>query len=184
MPRGGGVTQWLTPERFDNVVEFAVGPVAGKLVIEASLESLDAGGNGRTFRFRRGFFLVEAIWGGKVALPYPVPFGLLGDRAVGRLETVGYDPESGIRAAVGNKGTRFVFRRRAGDGPGNDVDAARGARDGPRSRDAGRGAGGEPRTPEPAGRHLPAAVRRQARVREACRGRLRPALGAPFSTSS
>ena len=111
---------------------------------------------------------MEAIWGGKVALPYPVPFGLLGDRAVGRLETVGYDPESGIRAAVGNKGTRFVFRRRAGDGPGDDVDAARGARDGPRSRDAGRGAGGEPRTPEPAGRHLPAAVRRQARVREAC----------------
>ena len=135
MAAWGGVTQWLTPERFDNVVEFAVGPVAGKLVIEASLESLDAGGNGRTFRFRRGFFLVEAIWGGKVALPYPVPFGLLGDRAVGRLETVGYDPESGIRAAVGNKGTRFVFRRRAGDGPGDDVDAARGARDGPRAHE-------------------------------------------------
>jgi len=103
-----GLTQWLTPDDFDNVVEFQVGPIGGKLVLKASLESID--NNRRIFRFRGGFFLLNAVWGGSIILPYPVPFGLLGDRAVGWLETTGYDEATGFRAALGNKGTRFIFQ--------------------------------------------------------------------------
>jgi len=105
-----GLTQWLTPNDFDNVVEFKAGPIDGKLVLKASLESVE--NNRRIFRFRRGFFLIKAVWGGAVTLPYPVPFNLLGDRAIGWLETIGYDEKTGFRAALGNKGTRFIFQER------------------------------------------------------------------------
>ena len=105
-----GLTQWLTSEDFDNVVQFKVGPIEGKLVLKASLEEII--NNKRVFRFRRGFFLLNFVWGGKITIPYPVPFGLLGDRAIGWLETTGYDAETGFRAALGNKGTRFIFKRR------------------------------------------------------------------------
>ena len=104
------------------MVQFNIGPVNGKLVLEADQEDME--GQRRTFRFRGGFFLLEALWGGAVTLPYPVPFRLLGDRAVGWLETTGYDEGSGLRAALGNKGTRFVFRRASGAGAPADVEAA------------------------------------------------------------
>eukprot|EP00547_Thalassionema_nitzschioides_P018739 CAMPEP_0194253880 /NCGR_PEP_ID=MMETSP0158-20130606/30852_1 /TAXON_ID=33649 /ORGANISM="Thalassionema nitzschioides, Strain L26-B" /LENGTH=557 /DNA_ID=CAMNT_0038991723 /DNA_START=41 /DNA_END=1711 /DNA_ORIENTATION=+ len=103
-----GLTQWLTPQDFDNLVEFNVGPISGKLVIKASLEKIE--NNRRTFRFRGGFFLLQTVWGGSIILPYPVPFALLGDRALGWLDTIGYDEETGFRAALGNKGTRFIFQ--------------------------------------------------------------------------
>lgn len=108
--RVNGLTQWLTPEDFDNVVQFKIGPIDGKLVLKASLENVED--NKRIFKFRRGFFLLKTVWGSSITLPYPVPFKLLGDRAIGWLNTIGYDEESGFRAALGNKGTRFVFKRR------------------------------------------------------------------------
>ena len=48
-------------------------------------------------------------------MPYPVPFDLLGDRAVGYLETTVLDEASGVRVARGNKGTTFVFERASDD---------------------------------------------------------------------
>jgi len=113
--RAKGISQWLSAEDFDNVVEFRIGPVEGKLVIKASQEGVED--NRRAFRFRRGFFLLEFVWGSSVSVPYPVPFDLLGDRALGWLETTGYDEESGFRAALGNKGTRFVFKKKGGETP-------------------------------------------------------------------
>ena len=53
-------------------------------------------------------------WGAKITFPYPVPFDLLGDRAIGWLDTIGYDADSGFRAALGNKGTQFIFKRKDG----------------------------------------------------------------------
>jgi hypothetical protein len=53
--------------------------------------------------------------------PYPVPFNLLGDRAIGWLDTTGYDEETGFRTAVGNKGTRFIFKRREETSVPDDV---------------------------------------------------------------
>jgi len=109
----GLITQWLTPNDFDNVVEFNLfsNILKGKLVIKASLESIENNNQKRIFKFRNGFFILNTIWNAKVVVPYPVPFKLLGDRAIGSLETIGYDPISGIRAAVGNKGTKFIFQK-------------------------------------------------------------------------
>eukprot|EP00980_Cylindrotheca_fusiformis_P000146 scaffold24_cov128-Cylindrotheca_fusiformis.AAC.19 len=116
-----GLTQWLTPDDFDNVIPFQIGPIQGKLVLKASLEGIE-NNNKRIFRFRRGFFLVNFIWGGAITFPYPVPFQLLGDRAIGWLNTTGYDDKTGFRAAMGNKGTQFIFqRRRNGDEIPSDV---------------------------------------------------------------
>lgn len=120
--RVNGLTQWLTPNDFDNVVEFKLGPIDGKLVLKASLETIE--NNKRVFRFRRGFFLFKFVWGGSVTLPYPVPFNLLGERAIGWLQTIGYDEESGLRAALGNKGTQFIFKKREETAIPNDVIAA------------------------------------------------------------
>ena len=108
--RVNGLTQYLTPQDFDNVVTFKIGPINGKLVLKADLEQTE--NNKRIFRFRRGFFLVDTIWNSKITFPYPVPFNLLGDRAIGWLDTIGYDEESGFRAALGNKGTQFIFKRK------------------------------------------------------------------------
>ena len=120
--RVNGLTQWLTPEDFDNVVEFKAGPIDGKLVLKASLEKIE--NNKRIFRFRRGFFLVKFVWGGSITLPYPVPFNLLGDRAIGWLDTIGYDENSGFRAALGNKGTKFIFKKREATVPEDVVTAS------------------------------------------------------------
>jgi len=110
----GLITQWLTPNDFDNVVEFNLfsNILKGKLVIKASLESIENNNQKRVFKFRNGFFILNTIWNAKIVVPYPVPFKLLGDRAIGFLETIGYDPISGIRAAVGNKGTKFIFQKK------------------------------------------------------------------------
>ena len=116
-----GLTQWLTPKDFDNVVAFKAGPINGKLVLKASLETIE--NNKRVFRFRRGFFLVNFVWGGSITLPYPVPFNLLGDRAIGWLDTIGYDQQTGFRAALGNKGTRFIFQKRQERSIPEDIDA-------------------------------------------------------------
>ena len=132
------LTQKLTlsgdEPRFDNVVDLPF----GRLVIRATVEP-DAPGapaSRLTFRFRDGEFLVDdALFGGALAVPYPVPFDLLGDRAVGYLETTVLDEASGVRVARGNKGTTFVFER-ASDDAGDAVMAlARASR-----RDAAEGA--------------------------------------------
>jgi len=115
--RVSGLTQYLSPSNFDNVVEFQLlpgGVIRGKLVLKANQE--ETRNNKRIFRFERGYFLLEFVWGSRVSIPYPVPFRLLGDRAVGWLDTIGYDEKSGYRAAVGNKGTKFIFRREDGHG--------------------------------------------------------------------
>ncbi|CAJ1966164.1 unnamed protein product [Cylindrotheca closterium] len=106
-----GLAQWLTPKDFDNVVSFSFG---ASLVLKADLEKIE--NNKRVFRFRRGFFVVPFIWGGYLTLPYPVPFNLLGDRAIGWLNTIGYDESTGFRAALGNKGTQFIFQRKTKEG--------------------------------------------------------------------
>mmetsp|Transcript_26286 Transcript_26286/g.32235 ORF Transcript_26286/g.32235 Transcript_26286/m.32235 type:complete len:577 (-) Transcript_26286:155-1885(-) len=111
--RVSGLTQYLTPENFDNMVEFQIGPINGKLILKADQE--DIVNNKRIFRFKRGFFILQTIWGSAITLPYPVPFALLGDRAIGWLETTHYDEASGFRAAVGNKGTKFIFQQRRED---------------------------------------------------------------------
>ena len=116
-----GLTQWLTSTNFDNVVEFHIGPILqGKLVLKASLE--DALENKRIFKFQLGFFILKTIWNSVITIPYPVPFQLLGDRAIGSLQTIGYDPKSGIRAAIGNKGTKFIFQRIVVDNDDNNDD--------------------------------------------------------------
>ena len=56
-------------------------------------------------------FLVDLLWGGALSLPYPVPFNLLGDRAVGWLDTTFVDHGTGLRISRGNKGTIFIFLR-------------------------------------------------------------------------
>lgn len=109
-----GLAQWLTPKDFDNVVSFSFGSFEASLVLKADLEKVE--NNKRVFRFRRGFFVFPFVWGGKLTLPYPVPFNLLGDRAIGWLDTIGYDESTGFRAALGNKGTQFIFQRKTKDG--------------------------------------------------------------------
>lgn len=109
-----GLAQWLTPKDFDNVVSFSFGSFEASLVLKADLEKIE--NNKRIFRFRRGFFVFPLVWGGKLTLPYPVPFNLLGDRAIGWLDTIGYDESSGFRAALGNKGTQFIFQRKTKGG--------------------------------------------------------------------
>merc|ERR1712238_281776 len=72
----GLITQWLTPNDFDNVVEFTLfsKSLKGKLVIKASLESIEKKNQKRVFKFRNGFFIFNTIlyqgsvplWGIKV----------------------------------------------------------------------------------------------------------------------
>jgi len=106
------ISQYLTSQDFDNVVDFRLGPLNGKLVLKADAINESGIDNRRTFKFKRGFFILKTIWKSSITLPYPVPFKLLGDRAIGWLETKGYNPKTGLRAAVGNKGTRFIFRKK------------------------------------------------------------------------
>jgi hypothetical protein len=49
------------------------------------------------------------LFGGDLAVPYPVPFDLLGPRAIGYLDTSVLQGD--VRVSVGNKGTTFVFER-------------------------------------------------------------------------
>ena len=51
--------------------------------------------------------LLRALWKGTLALPYPVPFELLGDNAKGWLQT-DYLTKS-LRLSRGNKGSLFVL---------------------------------------------------------------------------
>ena len=68
--------------RINNVVDFAdASPIAGVVAIEASLEGKPQPSR-LAFRFSGGSVLLRAVWNGTIALPYPVPFELLGDNAV------------------------------------------------------------------------------------------------------
>ncbi|KAL1528890.1 hypothetical protein AB1Y20_010213 [Prymnesium parvum] len=89
--------------RFVNVVDFSP---AALLAIDAKLEGRPRP-NRLAFRFTRGVILVRVLWGGALALPYPVPFALLGDKAKGWLET-GYLSER-LRLSRGNRGTLFAL---------------------------------------------------------------------------
>lgn len=91
--------------RFQNIIDFAP---TGCLEIDATLEGEVAPAR-LAFRFQGGEFRFRALWNGSLALPYPVPFALLGDLAVGWLETLYLD--STLRVSRGNKGSVFVFAR-------------------------------------------------------------------------
>ena len=92
-----------TSGRIWNVIDASPFCVVG---IEAELEGRSTP-NQLDFRFTGGRVLLNAIWEGKVALPYPVPFKLLGDEACGYLRQDYLSPT--MRLTRGNKGTRFVF---------------------------------------------------------------------------
>jgi len=99
--------QVLEPDRINNVVDFSdAEPIAGVVAIEARLEGKPAASR-LQFRFSGGSVLVRAIWNGTLALPYPVPFELLGENAVGWLQTDYISPR--LRLSRGNKGTLFVL---------------------------------------------------------------------------
>lgn len=92
---------------FVNVVDFSdAKPLQGVLAVEATLEGRGAR-NRLTFRFRGGRFVLRAIWGGALSIPYPVPFDLLGDEAVGWLQTDYLSPR--LRLSRGNRGSLFVL---------------------------------------------------------------------------
>ena len=110
----GGVTQILTQSCFENVVDFGIfGFVKGNLVLRAARESEGSSNNKIQFRFRSfgSRFLLDTIWGGTVAIPYPIPFDLLGKKAIGWLDTVAFDEATGVRIAKGNRGTTFIFKK-------------------------------------------------------------------------
>lgn len=87
--------------RLYQIVQFDSGTEAGRVwnVIDASpvaVVGIEADLEGRpqpnrlNFRFTGGRVLLRALWGGSVALPYPIPFKLLGDEACGWLQVRGY----------------------------------------------------------------------------------------------
>ena len=51
--------------------------------------------------------MLRTLWNGTLALPYPVPFELLGDNAKGWLQTDYITPS--LRLSRGNKGSLFVL---------------------------------------------------------------------------
>ena len=113
--RVSNVAQILIPGpsgRFDNLIDIGLPfGASAALLLRASRESISGEPKGRlTFRFKTGRFLLkEVLFGGDLAVPYPVPFDLLGPRAIGYLDTTVLQDD--LRVSVGNKGTTFVFRR-------------------------------------------------------------------------
>lgn len=90
---------------FDNLVDFSP---AGCLELKAQLEG-EVQPSRLAFRFKRGEIRLRFIWNSTLTLPYPVPFQLLGDKAVGWLETIYIDDD--LRVSLGNKGSIFVLVR-------------------------------------------------------------------------
>lgn len=103
-----------SPPRVDNTVDF--GTQFGTLLLQAEASVPDSPGKRRVdFRFDGGYFeTAELPVFGRVRVPYPVPFKLLGDEARGWLETTYLSPR--VRISRGNKGTTFVLAR-AGTAP-------------------------------------------------------------------
>lgn len=99
-----------SPQRVDNTVDF--GPSIGTLLLEAEASVPVSPGKRRIdFRFAGGYFeTAELPFVGRVRIPYPVPFKLLGDEAKGWLDTV-YLSER-VRISRGNKGTTFILCKR------------------------------------------------------------------------
>ena len=104
--------------RLYQIVELDVNGDDGRIlnVVDASptaVVAIDAALEGRLqprrlgFRFTGGQVLLRALWKGTLALPYPVPFELLGDNAKGWLQTDYLSPN--LRLSRGNKGSLFVF---------------------------------------------------------------------------
>ena len=96
--------------RVDNVVQF--GDRFGTLLLEATA-SVPTNSPGRRridFAFSGGYFeTAELPAVGRLRIPYPVPFKLLGDEAKGWLDTL-YLSER-VRISKGNKGTTFILTR-------------------------------------------------------------------------
>ena len=95
----------ITGGSFVNLIDFSP---TGCLEISADLEEEIAPGR-LSFRFQGGEFRLRPLWNGTVTMPYPVPFKLLGDNAVGWLETLYLDER--LRVSRGNKGSLFVLLR-------------------------------------------------------------------------
>lgn len=89
--------------RILNVVDASPAAV---VAIEADLEG-KATPNRLGFRFSGGTILLRTLWNGTLSLPYPVPFELLGDNALGWLQTEYLTPR--LRLSRGNKGSLFVL---------------------------------------------------------------------------
>lgn len=89
--------------RILNVVDASPAAV---VAIEAKLEGRPQP-NRLGFRFSGGSILLRTLWNGTLALPYPVPFELLGDNAAGWLQTDYLSAE--LRLSRGNKGSLFVL---------------------------------------------------------------------------
>lgn len=89
--------------RILNVVDASPAAV---VAIEADLDGKPEA-NRLGFRFSGGSILLRTLWNGTLALPYPVPFDLLGDNAKGWLQT-NYLTGS-LRLSRGNKGSLFVL---------------------------------------------------------------------------
>lgn len=94
--------------RVDNVVVFGE---AGQLLLEAEAK-VGTSPDGRRIDFcfsGGGFTSAELPFFGRIRVPYPVPFKLLGDEARGWLDTTYLSPT--IRISKGNKGTTFILGR-------------------------------------------------------------------------
>jgi len=93
---------------------------AGLPLFGQSFNTRPAAGPGARvdFAFDRAAFY---LFGGKVQVPYPVPFRLLGDERKGWLDVTYLSRDGAFRLSRGNKGTLFVLRREEegeeGDGP-------------------------------------------------------------------
>jgi len=99
----GEGTAGQTGGRILNVIDASPAAV---VAIEALLENKPQP-NRLGFRFSGGTILLRTLWNGTLALPYPVPFDLLGDNAKGWLQT-DYITDN-LRLSRGNKGSLFVL---------------------------------------------------------------------------
>ena len=96
--------------RVDNIVQF--GDRFGSLLLEAtaSVPSNSPGRRRIDFTFSGGYFeTAELPAVGRLRIPYPVPFKLLGDEAKGWLDTLYLSDR--VRISKGNKGTTFILTR-------------------------------------------------------------------------
>jgi len=99
------VSQSICLEGDDPRVSQRVELPFGELELSAAALLQDAEPKRLSFRFDRG-----TIRTGGLELPYPVPFKLIGDEAIGWIDTLHLS--STCRVSVGNKGTTFVFLKK------------------------------------------------------------------------
>lgn len=96
-----------SPPVVENVVLFGTG---GELMLQAGASRSASNAARIDFTFEGGWLeAYDLPLFGRVRVPYPVPFKLLGDEAKGWLDTT-YLSER-VRVSRGNKGTTFILER-------------------------------------------------------------------------